>query len=98
MLDHAVGPNVLKRLVQGATEFFEKNAAKGFRGFADVLGKRRDRVVPHSRIKRPDSVDYKGGHEPQEGYAEPTPRPGGPGGAAEERPPEGHPLTQSKRG
>ncbi len=54
--------------------------------------------MPHSQIKRPDSVDYKGGHESQEGYAEPTPRPGGPGGAAEERPPEGHPLTQSKRG
>jgi dihydropyrimidine dehydrogenase (NAD+) subunit PreA len=72
MLDHAVGPNVLRRLVQGATEFFEKNASKGFRGFADVLGKRRERVVPHSQIKRPDSVDYKGGYEPQEGYAEPV--------------------------
>ena len=97
MLDHAVGPNVVKRLIADATEFFEKNASKGWHGFADIVGLRRERVVPHSQIKRPDSVDYQGGHEPQEGYAE-TPRPGGPGGAVAERPPEGNPLTRSTRG
>ena len=86
----------IKRLIADATEFFEKNASKGWRGFADIVGLRRERVVPHSQIKRPDSVDYQGGHEPQEGYAEP-PRPGGPGGAAVERPPEGDPLTRSRR-
>ena len=34
---------------------------------------RRDRVVTHSQIKRPDTKEYHGGHdapEPQEGYAE----------------------------
>ena len=72
MLDHAVGPNVVKRMIQDATEFFERNSAKGWRGFADIVGLRRERVVPHSQIKRPDSVDYQGGHEPQEGYAEPA--------------------------
>ena len=72
MLDHAVGPSVVKRLIADATEFFEKNASKGWRGFADIVGLRRERVVPHSQIKRPDSVDYQGGHEPQEGYADPA--------------------------
>jgi hypothetical protein len=33
---------------------------------------RRERVVPHSQIKRPESSDYQGGYEPQEGYAEPA--------------------------
>ncbi len=72
MLDHAVGPNVVKRLIQETSEFFEKNAERGYRGFADIFGLRRERVVPHSQIKRPESVDYQGGHEPQEGYAEPA--------------------------
>ena len=70
MLDHAVGPNVVKRLLREAEEFFERNAARGLHGFADIVGLRRGRVVPHSQIKRPDQVDYQGGHEPQEGYAE----------------------------
>ena len=72
MLDRAVGPGVIQRLIQDATAFFEKNADKGWRGFSDIVGLRRERVVPHSQIKRPESSDYQGGHEPQEGYAEPT--------------------------
>jgi len=76
MLDHAVGPSVVKRMIADATEFFEKNASKGWRGPADIVGLRRERVVAHSEIKRPESVDYQGGHEPQEGYAEP-PKEGG---------------------
>jgi len=72
MLDHAVGPNVVKRLIRDATEFFEQSAGKGWRGFADIVGLRRERVVPHSQIKRPESADYQGGHEPQEGYSEPA--------------------------
>jgi dihydropyrimidine dehydrogenase (NAD+) subunit PreA len=70
MLDHAVGPNVVKRLLREAGEFFERNGARGLHGFADIVGLRRGRVVPHSQIKRPDLVDYQGGREPQEGYAE----------------------------
>ena len=67
MLDHAVGPNVVKRLLQGATEFLDKNAAR-FKSLDDVRGLRRNRVVSHSQIKRPDESDYQGGHE-AEGYA-----------------------------
>jgi len=58
--------------IRDATEFFEQNAGKGWRGFADIVGLRRERVVPHSQIKRPESADYQGGHEPQEGYSEPA--------------------------
>jgi len=72
MLDHAVGPNVIKRLLDGAREFLEKNAHRGFTGLSDVVGLRRGRVVGHSQIKRPDEADYQGGYEPQEGYAEPV--------------------------
>jgi dihydroorotate dehydrogenase len=72
MLDHAVGPNVVKGLIRDAGAFFERNAGRGWRGFADIVGLRRERVVPHSQIKRPDEVDYQGGREPQEGYAEPV--------------------------
>jgi dihydropyrimidine dehydrogenase (NAD+) subunit PreA len=72
MLDHAVGPNVIKALLAGATEFFEKNTPRGYRGFEDIRGLRRDRVVPHSQIKRPDEADYQGGFE-AEGYSQPSP-------------------------
>jgi dihydroorotate dehydrogenase len=72
MLDHAVGPNVIKGLIQGATDFLEKNAARGLARISDLVGLRRDRVVRHSQIKRPEDADYQGGHEPQEGYAEPA--------------------------
>jgi dihydropyrimidine dehydrogenase (NAD+) subunit PreA len=70
MLDRAVGPGVIQRLLKDAQAFFEKNESKGWRGFSDILGLRRERVVPHSQIKRPESSDYQGGHETQEGYAE----------------------------
>jgi hypothetical protein len=72
MLDHAVGPNVVKRLVTEAGAFLEKNAERGLRTIADLVGLCRRRVVPHSQIKRPEDSDYQGGHEPQEGYAEPV--------------------------
>ncbi len=72
MLDHAVGPNVVKRLVAEAGEFLERNAERGLKRIGDLVGLRRLRVVPHSQIKRPDDSDYQGGHEPQEGYAEPA--------------------------
>jgi dihydroorotate dehydrogenase len=71
MLDHAVGPNVVKRLIAGATEFLDRNAARGFKSLADVVGLRRDRVVAHSQIKRPDESEYQGGYQ-VEGYAEPV--------------------------
>jgi len=72
MLDHAVGPSVIRRLLVGMREFIDKNAHRGFSKLEDFRGLRRDRVVGHSQIRRPDDSDYQGGHEPQEGYAEPV--------------------------
>ncbi len=70
MLDHAVGPNVIKTLLSGMTEFLDRNASRGWNSLADFRGIRRDRVVPHSQIKRPDAADYHGGYaEEHEGYA-----------------------------
>ncbi len=71
MLDHAIGPNVIKTLIGGMTEFLEKNAHRGWKSLEDFRGIRRDRVVTHSEIKRTDTVDYHGGHD-AEGYAEPA--------------------------
>ncbi|MEO6325160.1 MAG: NAD-dependent dihydropyrimidine dehydrogenase subunit PreA [Thermoanaerobaculia bacterium] len=70
MLDHAIGPNVIKTLTNGMTEFLEKNAERGFTNLESFRGIRRDRIVAQSAIKRPDAVDYQGGHEIAEGYAE----------------------------
>jgi dihydroorotate dehydrogenase len=67
MLDHAVGPNVIRELLSGMNEFMEK---RGFNSLEDFRGLRRDRIVAHSQIKRPDTVDYHGGYgEEHEGYA-----------------------------
>jgi dihydropyrimidine dehydrogenase (NAD+) subunit PreA len=69
MLDHAIGPNVIKTLLAGMSAFMEK---RGFKSLADFRGIRRDRVVAHSQIKRPDQSEYHGGYEDEtEGYARP---------------------------
>jgi len=68
MLDQAIGPNVIKALTTGMTEFMEK---RGFASLNDFRGIRRDRIVPHSQIKRPEQLEYHGGYEDEvEGYAE----------------------------
>ena len=72
MLDHAVGPNVIKSLISGMRTFLEKNAARGWTRLEDFRGQRRDRVVAHSQIRRPEDSDYHGGYEQYEGYAEPA--------------------------
>jgi len=70
MLDHAIGPNVIKALLSGMTEFMDQH---GYASLEDFRGIRRDRVVPHSQIKRPDTSDYHGGYdEEHEGYAAPA--------------------------
>jgi dihydropyrimidine dehydrogenase (NAD+) subunit PreA len=70
MLDHAIGPNVIKTLMNGMSEFLEKNAHRGWTTLEDFRGIRRDRVVTHSQIKRPEQLEYHGGHD-AEGYAAP---------------------------
>ena len=71
MLDHAVGPNVIKALNAGLTRFLEQNAGRGWMRVEDFVGIRRDRVVAQSQIRRPDEKEYHGGHETPEGYAAP---------------------------
>jgi dihydropyrimidine dehydrogenase (NAD+) subunit PreA len=65
MLDHAIGPNVLKGLLAGMTETMERH---GWTSLDDFRGLRRDRVVTHSKIRRPDAKAYHGGYD-AEGYA-----------------------------
>jgi dihydropyrimidine dehydrogenase (NAD+) subunit PreA len=75
MLDHAIGPNVIKDLTAGLSAFLERNAERGWTSLADFRGLRRDRIVPHSQIARPDASDYRGGYvEEAEGYATPLTR------------------------
>jgi dihydropyrimidine dehydrogenase (NAD+) subunit PreA len=73
MLDHAIGPNVLTSLVAGMREAMDRN---GWTSLEDFRGRRRDRVVAHSKIRRPDGEAYRGGYD-AEGYA------AGPDAAAE---------------
>jgi dihydropyrimidine dehydrogenase (NAD+) subunit PreA len=72
MLDHAIGPNVIKGLLTGMQAFLEKNAHRGWHSLDDFRGLRRDRIVAHHQIKRPDDREYHGGHEAREGYAAPA--------------------------
>ena len=65
MLDSAVGPNVIKRLTSGMLESMEKH---GWSTLEDFRGLRRDHVVTHSKIRRPEAKEYHGGYD-AEGYA-----------------------------
>jgi dihydroorotate dehydrogenase len=65
MLDHAIGPNILRNLTQGMEAAMDRH---GWESLDDFRGARRDRVVAHSKIRRPDAGAYHGGYEP-EGYA-----------------------------
>jgi dihydropyrimidine dehydrogenase (NAD+) subunit PreA len=68
MLDHAIGPNVIRELKEGLAHFLERHADKGWTRVDDLVGLRRDRVVPQSRIRRPSEKEYRGGYD-AEGYA-----------------------------
>jgi hypothetical protein len=63
MLDHEVGPNVIKALLRGLTAFLERHVDKSWSGLADFCGLRRGRVVAHAQIRRPDETAYHGGHD-----------------------------------
>src|SRR6186713_461268 len=52
MLDHAIGPNVLRRLIAGMTETMDRH---GWKTLDDFIGQRRARIVAHSQIRRPDA-------------------------------------------
>lgn len=73
MLDHAIGPNIIRGLIDDMTEFLERNADRGWERLEDFRGFLRDRIVPHAEIARPDASDYRGGYEEEaEGYARET--------------------------
>ena len=65
MLDHAIGPNVLEQLLAGMREAMERH---DWSSLEDFRGQRRDRVVGHSKIRRPEGEAYRGGYD-AEGYA-----------------------------
>jgi len=65
MLDSAVGPNVIKRLTAEMAATMER---RGWASLDDFRGLLRDRVVAHSKIRRPDADAYHGGYD-AEGYA-----------------------------
>ena len=70
MLDHAIGPNVIRDLIDGLADFLDRNADRGWRSLEDFRGLRRGNIVPHARIARPEASDYRGGYdEDAEGYA-----------------------------
>jgi dihydropyrimidine dehydrogenase (NAD+) subunit PreA len=69
MLDHAVGPNIIRELNDGLGRFIERHGDQGWTRVSDFVGLRRDRVVAQSRIRR--EKQYRGGYE-AEGYAEPA--------------------------
>ncbi len=75
MLDHAVGPNVIRSLLRGLDDFLDQHAADGWRTVENFRGLRRDRVVKQSDIRRPDASEYFSGHEAPEGYAPPQGEP-----------------------
>jgi dihydropyrimidine dehydrogenase (NAD+) subunit PreA len=76
MLDHAIGPKVIQNLTAGMQAVMER---RGWNSLDEFRGIRRDRVVAHSKIRRPDGDAYRGGYE-AEGYA------GGDAALAVERP------------
>jgi len=71
MLDHAIGPHIIRALNDGLARFLERHADRGWTQLQDFVGLRRDRVVSQSQIRRPDVKDYRGGYD-AEGYAEPA--------------------------
>jgi len=66
MLDHAIGPNVIARLSAGMRECMDRHE---WQSLDDFRGMRRDAIVAHSKIRRPDAGAYHGGYE-AEGYAD----------------------------
>ena len=72
MLDHAIGPNVIRELTEGMTDVpREATPTAAGRRSRTSAACAADRVVPHSQIGRPDAADYHGGYDEEEaeGYA-----------------------------
>ena len=72
MLDRAVGPSVIKGLLQGFAEFLDRHAHRGWTRLEDFRGLRATGWSPQSQIRRPDNAEYQGGFDSEEGYARPA--------------------------
>ena len=72
MLDHAVGPNVVRQLNEGLSQFLDRHADRGWRTPEDFRGLRRESHRDAIADSPARSREYQGGYEPQEGYAPPT--------------------------
>ena len=76
MLDQAVGPNVIKRLLAGLDAFLERHAGGRVDRGRELPGAQTgDRIVAQSAIRRPDAAGYHSGFEVAEGYAPQTSSP-----------------------
>ena len=76
MLDHAIGPNVIQAAARpGCEQFLERHATDGWHSLDDFRGLRRDRIVAHGEIKRPDPSTSQGRHlrPAQDGTFDSTP-------------------------
>jgi dihydropyrimidine dehydrogenase (NAD+) subunit PreA len=71
MLDHAIGPTVIRDLTTGMAEFLDRNADRGWTRLDDFRGRNRGRIVAQSAIRRADDAAYHGGYQEDdaEGYA-----------------------------
>ena len=68
MLDKAIGPNVVRDLIDGMTAFLEQHADRGWTRLEDFRGLRREAVVAQSQIARPERPEADP-DDPAEGYA-----------------------------
>ena len=68
MLDKAIGPNVVRGLIEGMEAFLDEHADRGWTTLEDFRGLRRDAIVPQSQIARPANADYDP-DDAREGYA-----------------------------
>jgi dihydroorotate dehydrogenase len=68
MLDKAIGPNVVRGLIEGMEAFLEQHADRGWSRLEDFRGLRRDAVVAQSQIARPADSGYDP-DDLREGYA-----------------------------
>ena len=92
MLDHAVGPNVIKRSWRAWASSWRRTRIRGWRRSRISAACAATASCRHSQIRRPEDSDYQGGHEAQEGYAEPRATRDA-GSAATCRPPLLFPLS-----
>jgi dihydropyrimidine dehydrogenase (NAD+) subunit PreA len=68
MLDHAIGPNIIRRLSEGMDAFLERHADRGWTTLDDFRGLRRDAVVAQSHVARPVDSGYDP-EDTREGYS-----------------------------